>query len=196
MPIVVPPQSCSSATTIAIQLSSMAARIDTVHAAILDLLSRICDPLTGIKEVWEFLTDQDEDEIKKIAQDIRTSSTSSPQKSGAEPADRYRVTEASTILSTMTQYAEKEWDHFLHHTDVGRALNQVGQYERARRISWRPYQRSCDLRSSASSIRSARFLPTSKSYSTVWLRWSVLATITHRASHSRRRHRQTRGPLG
>ena len=53
--------------TIAIQLNSMAARIDSVHAAILDLLSRICDPLTGIKEVWEFLTDQDEDEIKKIA---------------------------------------------------------------------------------------------------------------------------------
>ena len=43
-----------------------------MHAAILDLLARICDPLTGIKEVWDILTDEDEDEIKKIADDIRT----------------------------------------------------------------------------------------------------------------------------
>ena len=115
--------------TIAIQLSSMAARIDSVHAAILDLLSRICDPLTGIKEVWEFLTDQDEDEIKKIARDIRTivdQFTAEIQALSQQIA--IAVTEASTILSTMSQYAEKEWDQFLHHTDVGRALNQVGQY--------------------------------------------------------------------
>ena len=58
--------------TIAAQLNSYAAKVDQVHAAIMDLLARICDPLTGFKEVWEFLTDQDEDEIKKIADDIRT----------------------------------------------------------------------------------------------------------------------------
>lgn len=50
--------------TIAAQLNSYAAQIDKVHAAILDLLSRICDPMTGIKEVWDLLTDEDEDEIK------------------------------------------------------------------------------------------------------------------------------------
>ncbi len=115
--------------TIAIQLNSMAARIDSVHAAILDLLSRICDPLTGIKEVWEFLTDQDEDEIKKIARDIRTivdQFTAEVQALSHQIA--IAVTEASTILGTMSRYADKEWDQFLHHTDVGRALNQVGQY--------------------------------------------------------------------
>lgn len=58
--------------TIAAQLNSYAAKIDKVHAAILDLLSRICDPLTGIKEVWDLLTDEDEDEIKRIADDIKT----------------------------------------------------------------------------------------------------------------------------
>ena len=57
--------------TIATHLTSYATKIDTVHAAIVDLLSRICNPLTGIKEVWEFLTDEDEDEIKNIANDIR-----------------------------------------------------------------------------------------------------------------------------
>lgn len=57
---------------IAAQLNSYAAKIDKVHAAILDLLSRICDPLTGIKEVWDLLTDEDEDEIKRIADDIKT----------------------------------------------------------------------------------------------------------------------------
>ena len=57
--------------TVATHLTSYAAKIDTVHAAIIDLLSRICNPMTGIKEVWEFLTDEDEDEIKKIANDIR-----------------------------------------------------------------------------------------------------------------------------
>ena len=95
--------------TIAIQLNSMAARIDSVHAAILDLLSRICDPLTGIKEVWEFLTDQDEDEIKKIARDIRTivdQFTAEVQALSHQIAAA--VTEASTILSTMGRYAEKE----------------------------------------------------------------------------------------
>ena len=43
--------------TVATHLTTYAAKIDTVHAAIIDLLSRICNPLTGIKEVWEFLTD-------------------------------------------------------------------------------------------------------------------------------------------
>jgi ADP-ribosyltransferase exoenzyme len=115
--------------TIAAQLTALAAKIDKVHAAILDLLSRICDPVTGIKEVWEFLTDQDEDEIKKIANDIRIIVN---QFTSEVDALRQQVattlSEATTILTTMGRYAEKEWDQFLHHTDVGRALNQVGQY--------------------------------------------------------------------
>jgi hypothetical protein len=114
---------------IATQLNTMATNIDTVHAAILDLLSRICDPMTGIKEVWEFLTDEDEDEIKKIANDIRTivnQFTREVQTLSQQIATS--LTEATTILTTMGRYAEKEWDQFLHHTDVGRALNQVGQW--------------------------------------------------------------------
>jgi hypothetical protein len=114
---------------IATHLSTLAANIDTVHTAILDLLSRICDPMTGIKEVWEFLTDKDEDEIKKIANDIRTivnQFTSEVQALSQQITTS--LTEATTILTTMGRYADKEWDQFLHHTDVGRALNQVGQY--------------------------------------------------------------------
>jgi hypothetical protein len=115
--------------TIATQLGTLAAKIDAVHAAILDLLSRICDPMTGIKEVWEFLTDQDEDEIKKIANDIRIIVN---QFTSEVDALRQQIatalTEATTILTTMSRYAEREWDQFLHHTDVGRALNQVGQF--------------------------------------------------------------------
>ena len=42
-----------------------------VEAASIDLLARICDPMTGIKEVWDFLTQDDEDEIARIAADIK-----------------------------------------------------------------------------------------------------------------------------
>jgi hypothetical protein len=114
--------------TIATQLTSYATKIDTVHAAIVDLLSRICNPLTGIKEVWEFLTDEDEDEIKKIANDIRIIIN---QFTAEVDALRQQIatalTEAKTILGIMTRYAEKEWDHFLHATEVGRALDHFGQ---------------------------------------------------------------------
>jgi hypothetical protein len=115
--------------TIAAQLTSLASKIDTVHAAILDLLSRICNPLTGIKEVWEFLTaDDDEDEIRRIASDIRVivnQFTAEVEALRQEIAKT--LSEAATILSTMARYAEKEWDHFLHDTDVGRALDHAGQ---------------------------------------------------------------------
>ncbi len=114
--------------TIATHLTSYASKIDTVHAAIIDLLSRICNPLTGIKEVWEFLTDEDDDEIKKIANDIRIIIN---QFTAEVDALRQQIatalTEAKTILGIMTRYAEKEWDHFLHATEVGRALDHFGQ---------------------------------------------------------------------
>jgi hypothetical protein len=109
--------------TIATQLTSLAGKIDTVHAAILDLLSRICNPLTGLKEVWEFLTDDDEDEIRKIANDIRITAEVDALRQEIAKA----LSEAAVIISTMARYAEKEWDHFLHDTDVGRVLDHVGQ---------------------------------------------------------------------
>ena len=113
---------------VATHLTSYATKIDTVHAAIIDLLSRICNPLTGIKEVWEFLTDEDEDEIKKIANDIRVIVN---QFTAEVDALRQQIAtafaEAKTILGVMTRYADKEWDHFLHTTEVGRALDHFGQ---------------------------------------------------------------------
>jgi hypothetical protein len=114
--------------TVATHLASYATKIDTVHAAVIDLLSRICNPMTGIKEVWEFLTDEDEDEIQKIAHDIRIIIN---QFTAEIDALRRQIAtalaEAKTILGVMTRYAEKEWDHFLHATDVGRALDHFGQ---------------------------------------------------------------------
>lgn len=114
--------------TIAAQLNSYAAKIDKVHAAILDLLSRICDPLTGIKEVWDLLTDEDEDEIKRIADDIKTVVDSFSQEAETLAAQiKATMSAAATAATDMAHWADKEWDHFLHGTPVGRALNQVGQ---------------------------------------------------------------------
>jgi Tuberculosis necrotizing toxin len=114
---------------IAAQLNSYAAKVDKVHAAILDLLSRICDPTTGFKEVWDILTDEDEDEIKKIADDIRTVVNNfASEVSALEAEIAATLSEAATIVTTMGDYATKQWDQFLHGTDVGRAINQVGQY--------------------------------------------------------------------
>lgn len=114
---------------IAAQLTSYAAKVDHVHAAILDLLARICDPLTGIKEVWEFLTDDDEDEIRKIANDIRTVVDNFGAEAQALQAEiASMLAEATTVVTDMGRHAAREWDQFLHGTDVGRAINQVGQY--------------------------------------------------------------------
>ncbi|WP_297697699.1 ADP-ribosyltransferase [Mycobacterium sp.] len=114
--------------TIAAQLNSYAAKIDKVHAAILDLLSRICDPLTGIKEVWDLLTDEDEDEIKRIADDIKTVVDSFAREAEALGGQiEATMSAAETAAKDMAHWADKEWDHFLHGTPVGRALNQVGQ---------------------------------------------------------------------
>ncbi len=109
---------------IASQLNSYAAKVDKVHAAILDLLARICDPLTGIKEVWDILTDEDEDEIKQIADDIRTvidNFTSEVEALEAEIAST--LAEATTIVTTMGDYAARQWDQFLHGTGVGHAID-------------------------------------------------------------------------
>ncbi len=114
---------------IADQLNSYAAEVDKVHAAILDLLSRICDPLTGIKEVWETLTGEDEDEIKRIAEDIRTVVDSFTAEVDALQAQiAATLAEAVTIATTMGSYAATQWDQFLHGTEVGRGIDEVGQY--------------------------------------------------------------------
>lgn len=100
--------------TIAAQLNSYAAKIDKVHAAILDLLSRICDPLTGIKEVWDLLTDEDEDEIKRIADDIKTVVDNFSQEAETL-ADQIKATmsAAATAAKDMAHWADKEWNHFV-----------------------------------------------------------------------------------
>ena len=112
--------------TIAAQLSSYAAKVDQVHAAILDLLARICDPLTGIKEVWDVLTDKDEDEIKKIAADIRTVVDNFIAEVDTLRARIAAVLEqATTVVTAMGDYAVKHWDPFSH--ALGHAFNQLGQ---------------------------------------------------------------------
>ena len=114
--------------TIATQLNSYAAKVDKVHAAILDLLSRICDPLTGIKEVWDLLTDEDEDEIKRIADDIRmvVDNFAHEVETLGEQINA-TMTAAVAAAEDMGRWAGKEWDHFLHGTQVGRVLNHVGR---------------------------------------------------------------------
>lgn len=114
---------------IAARLTSYAAKIDQVHAAILDLLTRICDPLTGFKEIWDILTDEDEDEIKKIADDIRTVIDNFQSEVEALAAEfATALSEATTIVTTMAGYAARQWDQFLHTTDAGRVVNNVGHY--------------------------------------------------------------------
>lgn len=57
--------------TMGTKLNDYAAKIDTAHASILDLLARLVNPLTGAKQVVDWITGEDDDEIKKIAADIR-----------------------------------------------------------------------------------------------------------------------------
>jgi len=113
--------------TIAAQLTSYAAKVDKVHAAILDLLARICDPLTGFKEVWEILTNEDEDEIKKIADDIRTVVDNFSAEVDALRAQIAAVLEQATaVVTEMGDHAVKQWDQFSRAIDP--ALTQLGQF--------------------------------------------------------------------
>ncbi|OBF24313.1 NAD(+)--arginine ADP-ribosyltransferase [Mycobacterium kubicae] len=115
--------------SMAAQLTSYAAAIDAVHAAILDLLSRICDPMTGIKEVWEVLTGEDEDEIRRIANDIRTVVDHFSAEVAALGAQIAGVMAgAGRVITTMSSHAQRQWDQFLHGSDVGRNVDTAGQY--------------------------------------------------------------------
>lgn len=114
--------------SIAAQLNDYAAKVDQVHAAILDLLSRICDPLTGIKEVWDLLTDEDEDEIKRIADDIRTVIDNFGQEADTLGEQiNATMSAAAAAAEAMGKWTAREWDHFLHGTEVGKVLDHVGQ---------------------------------------------------------------------
>ena len=113
--------------TIAAQLTSYAATVDKVHAAILDLLARICDPLTGIKEVWDILTDEDEDEIEKIADDIRTVVDNFAAEVDALRAQIAAVLEQATaVVTDMGDHAVKQWEQFSRAIDPG--LTELGQF--------------------------------------------------------------------
>ena len=113
--------------TIAAQLTSYAAKVDKVHAAILDLLARICDPFTGIKEVWDILTNEDEDEIKKIADDIRTVVDNFTAEVDALRAQIAAVLEQATaVVTSMGDHAVRQWDQFSRAVDP--VLTQLGQF--------------------------------------------------------------------
>lgn len=121
-------QIMSATANVASTLTTYAGQIDTTHAAIVDLLSRICDPMTGIKEIWDILTDEDEDEIKQIADDIKTVVDSfSAEASALATQISTEVSAVEHVMSGIATVADKEWDQFLHGTEVGRAINQVGQ---------------------------------------------------------------------
>jgi hypothetical protein len=107
---------------VAAQLSAYATKVDAVHTAILDLLARICDPLTGLKEVWDILTDKDEDEIKKIANDIHTVVNNFTAEVDALRQQIATVlSEATTVVATMGGYAAKEFSRF-----AGEAVKFIG----------------------------------------------------------------------
>ncbi|WP_431233244.1 ADP-ribosyltransferse [Mycolicibacterium psychrotolerans] len=117
-------QIMNQSTTIAAQLNAYAAKIDAVHAAIIDLLSRICDPMTGFKEVWDVLTGEDEDEIKKIADDIKTVIDNFKSEASALASEMTAaMSAAEQIASAMGKFADREWNQFLHGTEVGRLID-------------------------------------------------------------------------
>lgn len=118
-------------TSMAAQLTAYAAKIDAVHAAIIDLLSRICDPMTGFKEVWDVLTGEDEDEIKQIADDIKMVVDNFQAETSALATEMSAaMAAAENVASAMTKYANKEWNQFLHGTDVGRYVDTQLRFDK------------------------------------------------------------------
>ncbi|MEZ0051934.1 uncharacterized protein YukE [Mycobacterium sp. MAA66] len=98
---------------VASNLNSYAGQIDAAHTAILDLLSRIVNPLTGVREVWDLLTGDDNDEIKKIAEDIRVVVNNFKAEVDALAALLKPLVEAAeAIASAMAEYAKMEIEQF------------------------------------------------------------------------------------
>lgn len=58
------------AATIAKSLGDYAGKVDTAQNAVKDLLARLVNPMTGVRQVVDWVTGEDDDEIKKIAHDI------------------------------------------------------------------------------------------------------------------------------
>lgn len=121
-------QLMSHATSIAGQLNSYADKVDEVHAAIIDLLARICDPLTGAKVIWDFLTDEEESEIKEIAEDIKTVVEHFATQVTALAAQLAPLaTGAGDIATAMLKLADKEWEQFLQGNPVGQLIDVMAQ---------------------------------------------------------------------
>lgn len=99
--------------TVSSNLVDYAGQIDAVHAAILDLLSRIVNPLTGIREVWDIITGDDDDEIKKIADDIRVVIDNfKAEVSALAELLAPIVAAAEAVISAMGQYLNMELEQF------------------------------------------------------------------------------------
>lgn len=99
--------------TVSSNLVDYAGQIDRVHTAILDLLSRIVNPLTGIREVWDIITGDDNDEIKKIADDIRVVIDNfKAEVSALAQLLAPIVAAAEAVISAMGQYLKMELEQF------------------------------------------------------------------------------------
>lgn len=99
--------------TVSSNLVDYAGQIDSVHAAILDLLSRVVNPLTGIREVWDIITGDDNDEIKKIADDIRVVINNfKAEVSALAQLLAPIVAAAEAVISAMAQYVKMELEQF------------------------------------------------------------------------------------
>ena len=121
-------QVMSSVAALAGGLDRYATHIETTHGAIIDLLARICDPMTGIKEVWDFLTQDDEDEIARIAADIKTVVDNFEAETAALAGEMAPViAQAADTVTEMGRWADKEWKHFLEDNAAGQELNGMGQ---------------------------------------------------------------------
>ncbi|AQA01432.1 hypothetical protein BVC93_02160 [Mycobacterium sp. MS1601] len=118
----------SHTTSVAAKLISYADKVDEVHAAIIDLLARICDPMTGAKIIWDFLTDDEESEIKQIAEDIKTVVDNFASQVSALMAElKPMVGAAATIAESMLKLADKEWEQFLQGNPVGQIIDDMAQ---------------------------------------------------------------------
>ncbi len=121
-------QVMSSAAVLAGGLDRYATHIESTHGAIIDLLARICDPMTGIKEVWDFLTQDDEDEIACIAADIKTVVDNFEAETAAPAGEMAPViAQAADTVTEMGRWADKQWKHFLEDNAAGQELNGMGQ---------------------------------------------------------------------
>ncbi|MBE5507659.1 NAD(+)--arginine ADP-ribosyltransferase [Mycobacteroides abscessus] len=100
------------AATIAKSLGDYAGKIDTAQNAVKDLLARIVNPLTGVRQVIDWVTGEDDDEIKKIAHDISVIVNQFRSEVAAlatllEPI----IAAVETVISTMRSLIAMEIEH-------------------------------------------------------------------------------------